>query len=154
MTADDLSAPLGQDRRSQRRRAFPISVSQAVVAALGLLALIFAAWVLIADDPFGGEPLAIAPATFLATGSGSSPEHADADPAQAALTPDALAAAPPANRTVTIIDGTSGKRQEIVIPGAANFGSVDQQPPGSTRRSGVAKITPDSRAPSSSTSAR
>jgi uncharacterized protein len=121
---------------------------------LGLLAVIFAAWALIADDPFGGEPLAIAPATFLATGSGSSPEHADADPAQGALTLDALAAAPPANRTVTIIDGTSGKRQEIVIPGTASFDGADQQPAGSTRRGGVAKIAPDSRARSSSTPAR
>jgi uncharacterized protein len=133
MTADDLSAPLGQDRRSKRRRAFPLSVLQTVVAALGLLALIFAAWALIADDPFGGEPVATAPA-LLATGSGSQSEPANADVAQAAGagTRDARErqgtdspASAPVKRTVTIIDGTSGKRQEIVIPGTADFGSMD-----------------------------
>jgi hypothetical protein len=134
MTADDLGAPLGQDRRSKRRRAFPLSVSQTVVAALGLLALIFAAWALIADDPFGGEPVAIAPAALPATGSGSNSEQADAELAQAAGAGPRNArerqgadspATAPVKRTVTIIDGTSGKRQEIVIPGTADFGSMD-----------------------------
>jgi len=148
MTADELSAPLGQERRSKRQRAFPISASQTLVAALGLLALIFAAWALIADDPFGGEPVAVAPASLPATASGKSPEHADADP-QAPRTPsrnshdgqgadqgadqgaNSLAADPPVNRIVTIIDGTSGKRQEVVIPGAAK--GMDRQPARSMR---------------------
>ena len=144
MTADELSAPLGQERRSKRQRAFPISASQTLVAALGLLALIFAAWALIADDPFGGEPVAVAPASLPATASGKSPEHADADP-QAPRTPsrnshdgqgadqdaNSPKADPPVNRIVTIIDGTSGKRQEVVIPGAAK--GMDRQPARSMR---------------------
>jgi uncharacterized protein len=162
MTADDLSAPLGQDRRPKRRRAFGISVSQAAIAVLGFSALIFVAWAMVADDPFGGEPVAIAPAALVSPGD--KPEQAGADvPELAANGPpnshdspptDSRASAPPVNKTVTIIDGTSGKRQEIVIPGTANFGSMDQQPAESTRRGGVAKAAPNSGTPGSSTPAR
>jgi uncharacterized protein len=164
MMPDDLSAPLGQDGRSKRQRAFPVSVSRTVVAALGLLALIFAAWALIADDPFGGEPVAIVPAASLpATDPGSRPAQVIADP-QPPLAPsgnshdsqgaDFPAAAAAANRTVTIIDGTSGKRQEVVIPGTADFAGIDRQPAGNMRRGGAAKAAPQPRVPSSPTPAR
>jgi hypothetical protein len=128
---------------------------------LGFSALIFAAWAMIADDPFGGEPVAVAPAALVAATPVSKPEQAGpadlatSDPRNSHDSPpvDSLAAAPPVNRTVTIIDGTSGKRQEIVIPGAADFGSMDQQPPEGARRGGVAKAAPSTRAPGRSTPA-
>ncbi len=164
MTADDLSAPLGQDQRPKQRRAFRMSLSQTAIVSLSLLALVFAAWTMIADDPFGGEPTAIAPASLVASSPGNKPEQAGAAvPEPAANGPrnlqesppaDPPALAPSASRTVTIIDGTSGKRQEIVIPGMGNFGSADPQPAQSTRRGGVAKAVPDPRLPAKSTPGR
>src|SRR5712692_1681474 len=79
MTADDLSAPLGLDRGPKGWRAFRISLSQTAIAALGLIALIFAAWAMFGDDPFGGEPVAIAPASLVAGRPGNKPERAGAE---------------------------------------------------------------------------
>jgi uncharacterized protein len=158
MMTDDLSSPLGQGGSPKGRRAFRISFSQIAIAALSVFALVFAAWAVIADDPFGGEPVAVVPVTLVAASPGNKLEQAGADlPEPAANGPlnshdsspvDSLASAPPVNKTVTIIDGTSGKRQEIVIPGTANFGSTDEQPAESTRRDGVAKAAPNRAAPS------
>src|SRR5713226_4078625 len=98
MTADDLSAPLGQDGRPKRRRAFRISLPQTALAALGLFALIFAAWAMIADDPFGGEPVAIAPAALVATSPGNKPGQAGAElPQPAANGPSNSHDNPPAD---------------------------------------------------------
>jgi hypothetical protein len=38
--ADDLSAPLGQDKKPKRRRALPIVVPQAIVGLLGLFVVV------------------------------------------------------------------------------------------------------------------
>jgi uncharacterized protein len=125
VAADDLSAPLGQDKAPTRRRMLPLAVPQAIVGVLSLFVVVFVGWAMIADDPFGGEPWAIAAAGSAATNPGKTSDEASArPPGQAASDhpsrydgPGAQAAAPiaPAGRTVTIIDGTSGKRQEIVL---------------------------------------
>ncbi len=125
MAADDLSAPLGQDKTPTRRRTLPLAIPQAIVGVLSLFVVVFAGWAMIADDPFGGEPWAIAATGSAATNPGRTSDEASArPPGQAANDrpsrydgPGAQAAAPiaPAGKTVTIIDGTSGKRQEIVI---------------------------------------
>jgi hypothetical protein len=60
MTADDLSAPLGQ-RPAKRRRRLPISAPQAIVCALALFFAVFAVWAIVGDDPFGGEPMVAVP---------------------------------------------------------------------------------------------
>ena len=164
MTADDLSAPLGQDRRPGRQRALRFSFSQTVVTVLGLLALVVAAWAMIADHPFGRGPIAVAPAPLLASRPGSNPDQAGADVAEQAADGDRssqdslradlpAASDTPTARTITIIDGTSGKRQEIVIPGTANSGSTEA-PDGSPRRGAVAKAAPEARTPARSTPAR
>jgi uncharacterized protein len=63
MTADDLSAPLGQDLK--RRRRFPVAISralpQAVGAALAIFLGVFVLWAIMSDDPFGGEPMVAVP---------------------------------------------------------------------------------------------
>jgi uncharacterized protein len=163
MTEDDLSAPLGQDRKPMRR-ALRISFSQTVVTVLGLLALVCAAWAMIANHPFGGEPVAFAPTPLLVSRPGNNPDQAGAgiaEPAangarnsQESLRTDAPASAPPAAKTITIIDGTSGKRQEIVIPGMANSGSTEAQEDGSPRRGAIAKAAPEARTPARSAPAR
>jgi polysaccharide deacetylase 2 family uncharacterized protein YibQ len=58
-TADDLSAPLGQDgvRRTHRFR-LPFTGMQLLAVLLGLFLVAFAGFALFKDDPLGGEPMA------------------------------------------------------------------------------------------------
>jgi polysaccharide deacetylase 2 family uncharacterized protein YibQ len=122
---DDLSAPLGQDTASKRRRPFPATVPQVTAGALGLALLAFVVWTAAVDNPLGGEPAVVVSAT---------PSAADAKGAEAARPPieiksgmanmpaaaqppGAEPAAPSGGKTVTIIDGSSGKRQDVQLPG-------------------------------------
>src|SRR5437763_3026331 len=59
MTMNDLTAPLGQDpNKTQRAVAIPAAKS----VALGLFFAAFVLWAIIAEDRFGGQPIAVAPA--------------------------------------------------------------------------------------------
>src|SRR5207302_240077 len=94
--------------------------------------VIVGGWAMIADDPFGGEPVAVAPARLAA--SGGAPSQAMAKPSMTAAAnehdgPDAAAAVapPPAARTITIIDGTSGKRHDVVIPDSRGQTTEDRR---------------------------
>jgi uncharacterized protein len=114
---DALSAPLGQQPARARRR-IPRAVPVAIALLLGGALTFFAGWVAIVDDPLGGEPVAIVSAhaerPHDAAGRGASPP---AGPQQAEQD-----AAPSGAKTVTIIDGTSGARQQVVVsqPGGGN----------------------------------
>ena len=130
MPTDDLSAPLGQEKPKRRGLSISIGMPQVLTTALALPVLVFAGWAMTANDPFGGEPFAVAPADLRAVAAASE------EPAAKTATPDgpsrpnrydgpsqgegSPAALPPGTKTVTIIDGSSGKRQEVVIPGAAD----------------------------------
>jgi uncharacterized protein len=115
---DDLSAPLGQKTaRRKRRFRLPIRPMQALTAVFGLFLLIFAGFALFGNNPLGGEPMA-----RVALGEKPADDKAAGVPAPASEhgTPPALkAAAPGEQRTVTIIDGSSGKRQDVAIGGDA-----------------------------------
>src|SRR5215216_7859529 len=110
---DDLSTPLGQKTERQKRRfRLPFTAMQALAVLLGLFLVPFLAVALFTDNPFGGEPVArialrppAADEKLPATASGR-PEPA-AKSAQQAPSGD--------SKTVTIIDGSSGKRQDVVI---------------------------------------
>jgi polysaccharide deacetylase 2 family uncharacterized protein YibQ len=135
---DELSAPLGQNTKSKRRSfKLPVAVPQALAGALGLFVLAFAVWALVIDDPLGGEPMVVV-ATGMASAKGPAmptvaapdgmaqgprsydgpggllptpaPESASPAPVQPAADPA------PGTKTVTIIDGSTGKRQEVAIP--------------------------------------
>src|SRR5438045_2932814 len=57
-TADDLSAPLGQDTpRRKRRPRLPFTAMQALAVMLGLFLVAFAGFALFNKDPCGGEPM-------------------------------------------------------------------------------------------------
>jgi polysaccharide deacetylase 2 family uncharacterized protein YibQ len=123
-TADDLSTPLGQ-KTGRRKRKFrlPFTAMQALAALLGLFLVAFLAIALFTDNPFGGEPVArIAlrkPADDKLPAGGGSPEAAKS----------ASQAPGGDSKTVTIIDGSSGKRQDVVIGGdAAGKGGADSAP--------------------------
>lgn len=123
MTTDELNTPL-VPRRSKRSgfavpRAFYYVTGGILTAALGT----FAVWTATVEDPLGGEPIAIVPADLRAppaarTSSVEAPTLAEGG--------EDVAVRPADGQTVTIIDGTSGKRQEVVV------GKAPQpDPPGS-----------------------
>jgi uncharacterized protein len=110
---DDLSTPLGQKTERQKRRfRLPFTAIQALAVLLGLFLVAFLAIALFTDNPFGGEPVArialrkpAADEKLPATASGSTEQAAKSTPQ-----------APSGDsKTVTIIDGSSGKRQDVVI---------------------------------------
>lgn len=131
--ADDLSAPLGQNKAPRRKRRVPLAVLYAVLGLASTFVVVLAGWAMLVDEPFGGEPLAIV-STELKTvaAAASKPEDitivrpsAGGPGGNAATHPNrydgpaqdtAAATPPPAGKTITIIDGTSGKREQVVIP--------------------------------------
>ncbi len=110
-TTDDLSAPLGQKTERQKRRFLPFTAMQALAVLLGLFLVAFLTIALFTDNPFGGEPVArIALRQPAADGKlPGAPSHPEQAAKSASPTPTGD------NKTVTIIDGSSGKRQDIVI---------------------------------------
>ena len=110
---DDLSTPLGQKTGRQKRRfRLPFTATQALAVLLGLFLVAFLTIALFTDNPFGGEPVArIAlrqpAADEKLPGAASGHTEKAARSGQQAPAGD--------NKTVTIIDGSSGKRQDVVI---------------------------------------
>jgi polysaccharide deacetylase 2 family uncharacterized protein YibQ len=128
-TADELSTPLGQKAvRKKRRFRLPFTAMQALAVLLGLFLVGFAGIALFSDNPLGGEPVA-----HIALRKAP----ADEKPAMAAAGHDEPAskaapkqAATAENKTVTIIDGSSGKRQDVVIGGEASDKAEAEAAPG------------------------
>jgi uncharacterized protein len=120
-TADDLSAPLGQKTaaRGKRRFRLPFTVTQALAVLLGLFLVVFAGFAIFADNPFGGEPTAHVVISQKDQGNERANEKAASASPSVADHGAKPAAAKPATggepKTVTIIDGSSGKRQDVVI---------------------------------------
>jgi polysaccharide deacetylase 2 family uncharacterized protein YibQ len=124
MTADDLSAPLGQRKLKSRRRP-AIPVPQLIAAALAVFLGVFAVWAVVVDNPYGGEPMVTVPIDLHVAAtqkpeappgqaSAAQPPGREDGKSVAAMAP---APAPAANTTtVTIIDGKTGARQDVVIP--------------------------------------
>jgi len=129
VAADDLTAPLGQNRPSKRRFALPIGLPHLLTGALSLPVVVFIAWAMIADDPLGGEPMAMVPANPRPeSGAGAKEARPGGSPTVADKTrpnrydgptpgePSPEPELPAGSKTVNIIDGSSGKRQQVVIP--------------------------------------
>jgi uncharacterized protein len=142
MTADDLSAPLGQQQK-KRRLALPFTASQAIAGALSLFLGVFVVWAAVVHDPFGGEPIVVVPADLHPASAAKTADaqrptdaaagHSGVDRSEGPVGTQTLPVqnvpAPAANtRTVTIIDGKTGAQQQVVIPGPAN-GATDAAPP-------------------------
>ncbi|TMJ02060.1 MAG: divergent polysaccharide deacetylase family protein [Alphaproteobacteria bacterium] len=130
---------------------------------LGLCVAVLTGWILFVDEPFGGEPMAVVSAATAAQPAGA--QGTAAKPTAAA--PVALADGnKPAANTVTIIDGTTGKRQEVTVgqPGALPQKKTElktEPPPGpqpevpvdqrlleSSAHGAIPKIAPDGARPS------
>jgi uncharacterized protein len=153
--ADDLTAPLGRDRKNQdppRRSPVP------VVAAgfLGFCLVVFFGWAMLADDPFGGEPKVVM-ATDLHAAAKKAAEPAPGaakDDPKAAPGNDAKSAAnrpavtPDGMQTVTIIDGASGNRQDVVVPSAERkLALVDAKLLEETRHGLIPRVSVDGARP-------
>jgi len=161
VTTDDLNAPLGQDKvgkgrvlgRFLGRFTLPIALPHVAAGVLGLFVVVFALWAVIADDPLGGEPTAIVMAN-PPLGAGKTPATASLPVGPTRYDgPDPSAAAPKASsgtQTVTIIDGSSGKRQEVIIPGSdvKKGAAVDTKLLEISRHGPIPKIAPDGARPS------
>jgi polysaccharide deacetylase 2 family uncharacterized protein YibQ len=131
---DDLSTPLGQKTERQKRRfRLPFTAMQALAVLLGLFLVAFLAIALFIDNPFGGEPIARV-ALRPPAADEKLPAAASGRPEPAAKS---AAQAPSGDsKTVTIIDGSSGKRQDVVI-GSDAADKAGAEPATATAMAGI-----------------
>ena len=116
---DDLSTPLGQ--RVKRKPAWlryrlPFTLPQALAVLLGLVLLTFVGYAIFNDDPLGGEPMArvvLNPDAARTAASKGADKMAPPSPAASAMAPKSPATD---QKTVTIIDGSSGARRDVTVP--------------------------------------
>ncbi len=157
MASDDLNAPLGQDKPKRPLPKLPVSAPQMVAGVLGLSGLIVVAWATFVHDPLGGEPVAVV--TTTTPGAPKVARDADSDGKQHARYDGPQSSAPvtppppeppPGSKTVTIIDGSSGARQQVTIPGNSGAAAalLDPKLLETTRQGTIPKIGPDGTRPS------
>jgi uncharacterized protein len=162
MATDDLSAPLGR-RRTKRRGMIRIPIAQIIAGALALFLAVFVLWAAIGDDPFGGEPIAVAPIHLppatpkklsaaqdgqQASAAPSNPGRYDG-PVRVQTGTDDKGAGKSDTTTVNIINGTTGARQEVTIPapagrpGSPSGAAVDHKFAEITPQGALPRIAPD-----------
>jgi len=151
---DDLNAPLGQDKR--KKLQIPTAAPQILAGALGLFGIAVVIWAIFVNDPLGGEPTAVVSTSSIAKKAdtaGDGRQHSRYDGpsvAAPAATPPATVT-PPSGQTITIIDGSSGKHQDVVIPGksSSNIPSapLDQRFLETTSHGAIPKIAADGARP-------
>jgi polysaccharide deacetylase 2 family uncharacterized protein YibQ len=113
---DELDTPLASAAAKPKRPRLPLRPAYVVAGVLGLFLAVFVAWSILVEDRLGGEPMATAALRSLADaadGPNGDKAHARHD---GAAQPAKKSELPPGSRTVTIIDGSSGARQEVIIP--------------------------------------
>lgn len=125
MAADDLSAPLGQ-RPRQRRRTIRVPVPQIIAGTLALFLGVFVLWAAVGDDPFGGEPIAVAPiqtppvaantSVPTDTAADAGPRRYDGPKLNQPPADQKKEATAPGTTTVDIINGTTGAHEQVTIP--------------------------------------
>lgn len=121
--ADDLGKPLGVKRDTRQRRTIRLPLVPLLALMLGGIIVTAALWVAVVDDPLGGEPRAVS--------SIKMPESAMAKksaPGSEASKQSAVSETAKSGQTVTIIDGKSGAKREVVIAPAAE----NNEPPTSS----------------------
>jgi polysaccharide deacetylase 2 family uncharacterized protein YibQ len=121
-TADDLSTPLGQEtvRKKRRRLRLPFSATQAIAVLMGMFLLAFLGFAVFNDNPLGGEPGArVAIRTAPPAEKPATTPAGAAAPVVKSAAEMAKPADPAGKRTITIIDGSSGARHDVVVSGDA-----------------------------------
>ena len=136
---DDLSKPLGQKPKKRKRFVVPLPlVTRGIAGVLGLCLAVFLGWILFVDEPFGGEPMVVVSADTRASPQPAKAGQAPQAPAPTVQKPDAVAPPtaladgdkPAGAKTVTIIDGTTGKRQEVTVGQPGSPPATKAAPPG------------------------
>jgi uncharacterized protein len=168
-STDDLSKPLGT-KKPKRGKFFTIPswiVARAIAGVLGCCVAVLAGWIMFVDEPYGGEPMTIVSTDTRASSPAAKPGEKPGDQASKPETaPTALAEGekPGQGQTVTIIDGSTGKRQEVNVtpPGAQNTkpdakpgakpdsrsdATIDQRLIETSRHGAIPKIAPDGARP-------
>lgn len=129
MTTDDLSAPLGQDRPRKRRYRLPFTAPQAIAGLFGLFLTTFLGFAIFNTNPMGGEPLAKVsydPATL--PGDKTAPQPASTVPAMPKEAATGAKEPAAGQQTVTIIDGSSGSRQSVIVGTGVDAAKTDAPP--------------------------
>ena len=133
---DDLNAPLGQSKKPKPGLALAAFAPHAAAGALGLCLVSFVLWAVTADDPLGGEPTALVAVRAAGTAAKAAKAAEDSTAPVTVTSPSRYDGPAPGSKTITIIDGTSGKREDVTIP-------ATQASPGSTRASTISTPAAD-----------
>jgi hypothetical protein len=117
---DDLTRPLGQTTARKPASRAPRLLVPLIAGILFLPVAIFAGWAMFVGDRLGGEPVALSEITADTTTAGASAQT----PVIKVVSPLASSAAEqpalrPNGQTVTIIDGSSGRREDVLVPNSA-----------------------------------
>lgn len=141
---DELSAPLGQNERKKPRRWPNGLLPKVFVTALAAFVVVVVAWATVVDDPFGGEPMVVVKSDpAAAPAQREQPSRYDSTASATAAIP----ATPPNAKTINIIDGASGKSQQVVIGAPASDAKqqapVDDKLMETTRHGPVPRIGTD-----------
>jgi hypothetical protein len=125
VTPDDLTAPLGQRKPARPSRKLTLAQLHLIAGVLALSLVVGTGWMFLADNPFGRATAANGQMPSTPPGTDETEIRViRLSPAERMAVPDdKIAAAPvavPLTKTITIIDGTSGRRQEVEIPVAAD----------------------------------
>jgi polysaccharide deacetylase 2 family uncharacterized protein YibQ len=163
--ADDLNTPLGLDRKRGRAK-LPGLVPWTVAAALGAALVAFIGWAAVMEDPLGGEPIVVlaaesrVPAAKTDDAAKSAKPNSEAEakgdskgdkpgPAAAEAKPGEAAKTPPGMQTITIIDGGTGNRQEVLVPANGGQGAppANEKLLESTRHGMIPRVSADGARP-------
>ncbi|HET9714695.1 MAG TPA: divergent polysaccharide deacetylase family protein [Pseudolabrys sp.] len=155
MAPDELNAPLGQ-QKPKRLPQLPIPGPQLLAGLLGLSVLVVIGWAVLVNDPLGGEPIAVvetklgsSPAKDGRVENGAKPtERTTTDAKDTSAAAKIVALAPPGSKTITIIDGSSGARQQVTVPDNSPKALLDTKLLEATRHGAIPKIGPDGARPS------
>ncbi len=125
---DDLETPLKAKHRGQGARRLPVSPLGLFTAALAAVLCLAIAWVVLFDDPLGGEPRHVVKIEQIVPPQ--SQTKTPVGPKREQTTQPQTAGD---QRTVTIIDGNTGARREVVIGDqkSENQKATQNQPPAS-----------------------
>jgi uncharacterized protein len=132
MSMNDLTAPLG---RGPKRPTIKVPVAKIAAVALGLFLGAFVLWAMIAQDRLGGEPVAVAPADLRIAKKPPQvvpvPQAAAAVDAVQPAAPAAPASTPPLKSPgeviVTIVDGKTGAKREVVVAAPSESASASDR---------------------------
>jgi len=140
VSTDELSTPLG--RKPVRKRGFrlPFSAVQAMAMAFALFLGLFLFYAMFRENPTGGEPMArVAIRPEQLGDKAAAPAESKNKPAKSEAAPKVAAPVEvEGQRTVTIIDGSSGERKQVVVPGESATAKAET----TTAPVGVAGINP------------